>query len=959
MAVIVNSTKEGTVSGDSQFMVSEYDLLASTNTFDIEALSKTLDFMATKNYWALYQNQKSRIQMDRFDIPISKFKSEYRTQYEETNRMYSRRYIYYVKRPFIHYAQNVAYRYSEFYQKAVNQETVGKHKEIFAWNFLLFVNGELVTTCEVLPLEADTGIIIDLASKVDEHGVNFKQFDSWVKDDAMVTVFFLPNFKFTDSVNITRPTVTTVYKKEIPFSYVSSVENNNMDYSQLNGDTLIFHNNPQDYHVKRLSRSTNIFDRDQVILFGDMTEFRETPTIDLSFINFDPEITSRYTVRGREPYFKVEFKMPCPKDQLLVFVTNTDGYTRFGYNITINQYYHNIYELVGLEENEIATIFVFYTEKGVNKSETYFRQIETYEKYFDLLLLYKNKSVPEIVKNYQPFEFKYTEQDYLAYHGDVTPSVYSYKIDKLRNAIEEDPWSLWAYLLFLNLSVGKYFVFMEKLNMSERVRMNTKDEPIDHSHDVLFDEPHYVFSINRLFLSGLNWGFRFFLDGLFLNESNYIIKEGLDYYYIYIPQSLIADESVLEIEKYKKFEYSVEKTFVSNMDMHTMELDKDMGSIICVNDVYLVDLESGNYLPKDTYSISINVTFVNSKKEIVTGYREVDNSSFMHLGERVYIRIKKSEYIGKKIQIGVHRNLDMEVGKSYTEPPFTENCYLSMYMKNEGNYSKSNYRVFRNGRFCVPAQYEVIDRNPGVFGGIHEVRSLVATKEGDQLVVDHVPASFRMVYYQAEIEESGYVDLDGAINLPVSLKWYDIYVNGIRLSPKNLWIISPTRFYIKGINSRKNLVIMDRDRNDDVFFLQPHYIYDDYEDDRNNTIIDDILDLTNLKDIIDDSMPKPPDTDPDEMDDIISPDSIDGIIFFEEFMKYTFIDCNLRQLADEYIKERFHMLFDENGVMPIDANIHPDGAYIKKINCNESVGETDVEQRNSIKCGRCDYKKWI
>lgn len=941
MAITITSTKEGTVSGDSQFMVSEYDLLASTNTFDITALSEALNYMATKNYWALYQNQKSRIQMDRFDIPISKFKPEYRTQYEENLHMYSRRYIYYVNRPFIHYSQNAVYRRSEFYQKAVNQETVGKHSTIFAWSFLVFVNGELVTTCEVLPIEANTGIIIDLSSTVDQHGVDFKQFDKWLKDEAIVTVFFLPNYKFTDSVNITKPSVLTVYNKEVPFSYVSTIYDNDMDYSQLDGNTVIFHNSPVDFHVKRMSQSIQIFKKEEKIIFGDMTEFRETATIDLSFINFDPNITNRYTVSGKEPYFRIDTKMPCPKDQLLIFVTTSDGYTRFGYQIEVNQYYHNIYELVGLEATETATVFVFYTEEGVNKSETYFRQIETYEKYFDLILQYKNKTVHEIIRNYKPFEFKYTEKDYLAYHAEVTPSVYSYKIDKMRNAIEEDPWSLWAYLIFLKLSAGKLFVYMEKLDLEDRVRIDTSEEPVDHSHDTTFEEPRYVFSVNKLFLSGLNWGFRFFVDGLFLDDRNYAIKEGMDFYYIYIPQFMLTETSVLEIERYKKMEYYAEKTFLSTMDNYDVEMDSEMGSIICVKDIYLVDTSTNLYVPKDCYSISIETTFVNSKKEIITGYREVDPNSFMHVGTKAHVRIKKTEYIGKPIQVGIHRNLDMVVGEEYTDDPTTENCYATMYVKNQGNYDASNYRVFRNGRFSIPQQFEVIDRDPGVFGGTHEIRTLVASKKGDRLVIDHVPSSFRMVYYQAEIEKSGYVDLDGAINLPISLKWYDIYVNGVRLHPKNLWIISPTRFYVMGVTSRKNLVIMDRDRNDDVFFLQPHYVYDDYEDDRNNTIIDDILDVTDLKGVIDDSISGLPDDDDDNSGEIIDPDSIDGIIFFEEFMKYTFIDCNLRQLADEYIKTRFHMLFNEQGIIPVDANIHPDGRYIKKIDCNEIYSQKE------------------
>ena len=60
--------------------------------------------------------------------------------------------------------------------------------------------------------------------------------------------------------------------------------------------------------------------------------------------------------------------------------------------------------------------FVFYNDKGADESETYFRQIEVYEMYFDMILQYKNKRIPDIIKEYEPFEFKYNEKDYLAYH---------------------------------------------------------------------------------------------------------------------------------------------------------------------------------------------------------------------------------------------------------------------------------------------------------------------------------------------------------------------------------------------------------------------------------------------------------------------------------------------------------------------------------------------------------------
>lgn len=940
MAVVVESFKENTVSGDSQFMISEYDLLASTNTFDMEALNKTLDFIGTSNFWALYRNQRSRIGMERFDFPIGEFQLEYRTGNETQIRMYSRRYVRYVKRQFIHYTQKDAYRKSAFYKKALNQETIGKHPELFSWNFLLFVDGELVTTCEILPMDGNTGVIIDLASKADEHGVSYAQYQRWLKLNSTVSIVFLPNFQFTDSIQLERSKLLHQYNKEIPIASINTIANDDFKPTQLNWDSLVFHNSPKDLHVKRLCMSADIYVRENLIRFRDTNEFRETPTIDFSFINFDPELCNRYVVKGNEPYFRLHCKMPCPKEQLLVFVTKPTGYTRMGYDITIHQYYHNIYELEGLAEEETATVFVFYTEKGVEKSETYFRQIEVYEMYFDLILQYKNKTIPQILREYSPLDYKYNEMDYLAYHGDVTPSVYSYKIDKLRRTIEDDPWSLWAYLIFLGLSYGKHFVYMEELgDLDERIRNNTFQEPIDHNQDAIFEDLRYVFAIPRSYISGYHWGFRIFIDGLFIDERYFLVREGMDFYFLYISENLITPTSVLEIERYKRLDFATEKTFTSTMDNYELVLEGGEGDTLYVNDLYLVNLETGKYLTKDEYSISVEITYVNSKKELVTGFREVNVHSFLKIKNKAYIRVKTSDHIGTPIFIGIHKQLDMVLGETYLKDPTTESCYAIMYMKNEGNYSVSSYRCFRNGRCTLPTQMEVIDRGEGNFGGIHEVRSIVATKHGDQLVLDHVPANFRLVYFQAEIEESGFVDVDGAINLPISLRWYDIYVNGVRLSPKNLWIISPTKFYIKGVKSRKNLAIVDRDRNDDVFFLQPHYYFIDGEDDRNDTLIDKLLNI--FKSVIDDSLPKLPDEEPDNSGEVISPGAIDAIIFFEEFMKYTFIDCNLRQLDDDYIKERFHMLFDEDGRMPINANVHPEGTYLKVINPNERLGETD------------------
>lgn len=930
---------ESVVSGDSQFMLSEYDLLSSTNTFDIEALDKTLDYLGVKCFRSLYHIQKARIQMDRYDIPIGKFVPEYRSQYENVNRMYSRRYIKYVDRPFIHYSQVQAYRNSKFYGKEINQETIGKNKTIFAWNFLIFVNGEFVTTCEVLPLESKTGVIIDLESSADKHGVTYPQYKEWMDNDAIVTVFFLPNFQFTDSVNVTRAHLTTNLNKEITPEYVSPIENNDMDYTILHEDTLVFHNNPTDLHVKRLSKSVDVFNG--TIVFSDMTEFRETPVIDLSFITFNKELVIKKNIKGATPYFQLDLKMPCPKTQMLIFVTSTDGYTRFGYNLEIDEYYHNVYYIKGLEQNERATVYIFYTEKGVEHTETYFRQIALYEEYYSILIQLETNTLPEALKNYKPIHFNYDELNYMKYHSEVTPSVYSYKIDKLRYAIEEDPWTLWAYLLFLKYHCNKMFVFMEKLELGYRERNNTYREPVDGNNHLEFSEPHYIFSVNKVYITGLNWKLRLFLDGLFLNDTQYVIREGMDFYYVYVPTRLVNADSVLEIERYRGYEFFVEKTFLSTMDTYDLKLDPELAKTTCVCDIYLIDMETNEYLQPDDYTIGIETWFINSKKVLTKGYQDIDVTCCKYVGLESHIRIKNRKKLNKRIQIGIHKKEVMEIGNFYTDDPYTTDCYVSMYMKNEGNYKKSNFRVFKNGRFCMPVEYQFIDRDPGQFGGRLEIRTLVGTKRGDQLVIDHVPANFRVIYYQEEIEPDGYVDLDGKIHLPVSLRWYDIYLNGIRLSPKNIKIISPTRFFIQGVSSLRNLVIVDRDRDDDVFFLQPHIVTDFDDDDRNNTLIDDLFDQTDIRDKIGGDLPPIDPDDPDNTGPIISPDSIDIIVFFEEYMKYTHIDGNLAQLEYDDVLEKFPMIFDEEGICHIDGNEHLGGEYLLKIDCNEGL-ESEV-----------------
>ena len=114
----------------------------------------------------------------------------------------------------------------------------------------------------------------------------------------------------------------------------------------------------------------------------------------------------------------------------------------------------------------------------------------------------------------------------------------------------------------------------------------------------------------------------------------------------------------------------------------------------------------------------------------------------------------------------------------------------------------------------------------------------------EHLQLKALPYPQRSVYVQRNIPKHGYINLRGKINKPLNKKYFEFWVNG-RLLNDEVTIITPTKIFLHGLQSLKNLEIIEINRDPNEYFSdsflsveksdlgRPYerWIYDTYLDD--------------------------------------------------------------------------------------------------------------------------------
>ena len=220
------------------------------------------------------------------------------------------------------------------------------------------------------------------------------------------------------------------------------------------------------------------------------------------------------------------------------------------------------------------------------------------------------------------------------------------------------------------------------------------------------------------------------------------------------------------------------------------------------------------------------------------------------------------------------------------------------------NNDTRNILLFKNGRLLPPKAMKVIFNEDA--RGPHKVRCLSTSEETDRFVMMYTLNKHIFAYSQEKIPESGYVNLTGKLNKPIDLRWYDIFLNGIKLNESNIEILTSDRMIIKNVNTRLNLTIYQRNLDTSVRRLT----LNDVEDE----LIDEIPEF--IEDIIE-NLPEIPDELPDITDDVI----VDIIDFFDKYLNFIgLINPDKKQITNKMLETSIEVFDEFNNLY-----MNPDG----------------------------------
>ena len=164
---------------------------------------------------------------------------------------------------------------------------------------------------------------------------------------------------------------------------------------------------------------------------------------------------------------------------------------------------------------------------------------------------------------------------------------------------------------------------------------------------------------------------------------------------------------------------------------------------------------------------------------------------------------------------------DIIISKSPRKWAFIEPKWLMSPTFHLEDYNVQQNRVYvltDKGRFPLTnpstgkPTLQVVETENGT-----DVTFLNLYRRYEKLEVHTTPYPMRTVYVQRRIPSSGFIDLKGKINKPLNKKYFEFWVNG-KLMYDEVTIITPTKIFLHGLKSLKNLEIIEVNRDPNEYF---------------------------------------------------------------------------------------------------------------------------------------------
>lgn len=271
---------------------------------------------------------------------------------------------------------------------------------------------------------------------------------------------------------------------------------------------------------------------------------------------------------------------------------------------------------------------------------------------------------------------------------------------------------------------------------------------------------------------------------------------------------------------------------------------------------------------------------------------------------KVRIRLKDDKYYNTDILVKIDKE---SIFKYQIQDADNYPC-IEVPLDNY-NCTDEYLRIFREGRKISKNQYALIERR-----GKHYLQYFQRIDIGKEVAVDLTPYRNRLVYYTEELspDENGeiIVDLKGYINKPFDIKYYDVYLNGRRLTKHNIFPFSPYQFKLSDVHSIYHFEVYEKDRDWEYYGCD----FDDYLT-VSDLISKSFIEKSVADEVIDDiTGPREP-NDNTEKKEIYDRQLDTETIFFEifyfnELLPLVMTNPDIVQCEDAAVQEFYKIVWD-------------------------------------------------
>jgi hypothetical protein len=828
-------------------------------TFDVEAMESALEDIKISSYQFLMKAQLDTVGHKRFDFKASQLR--YMTTVERKPVLKPMRHTFVIEHAFIPEERRLAFKRSVFRQKEITIFDCASNPELFVDTFITFVEGKFMDTVQIHCVEDKTFIIFDVATTSNPGGIPESYLQDMIKRDVPITVFFVPNCSY--GLYNTNRFVLQKYENQLSldrFNIINSLSTETKYITFVNTNDLLFSSVVTD--------TTNSTD---MMRFVDNTirDFSHK-IVHLNIFGFRSlvDIITPTNEDGKQFFTVPQKEMPIPVENFIVFRKTAVG-KEFAHDVTVKMYYPYHYQLEGFKDGDELSVYVFYFDDTIiGAGDGYTNDLATIYKYSNLGSTKRllQSDAPALIRDYIPNPRIYTIMDYQSNvdYGDQL----AYKIKKLKSWIADNPDLIRKYLKYQYKTGKEYYIECEKIDLKTKERLNNFNEVERTDERKTFNEPMYLFILPNDESTPFRY-YRFFIDGLIHVPDNTYYDGSYEYYYI--PQRLVLQNSIIEIERFFTFSFEKNIQFSTLTDIVLVAFTKTCN--ITTDDVFIVNQDTMEYLNEQQYQIFI----IEEGKEI-----PLSAKAFKSIKGNFTVKLLDSDLLNVPLKLYIREHFYFEKRNMVTD----DDLVKSFVFTSVTNTDKDHIRMFKNGRL-VPNAYVSVNLS-STMGGKNSILPAFKRELGDEFVADHTPYKYKTVYQADDISGNGYVNLAGFIRRPFDLKWYDMYLNGRRLNSRHVDIISPTKIYIKNVNSVRHLVILEKDRDIEYFGMNANdmTITDRYWND--------------IK--IEADLQHPPinDTEPDLITEIIDASEIDLIEFVDNVLwTIRFINPDLLQVPKE------------------------------------------------------------